>query len=198
MDDIDIVLMMMEEDPEGVRWLLQKYGGKVKAGLRVKFGYVLAEPEIDEALNWGAFKAFRAAQSYDERRSSLRTWFYTIARNAARDILRGEERRTAEPLEHNPPWNAEQDDEPPLDPRKDKALSDLKEAVEALPRLQKAIIEADLASGGKADANRLAQVHGSTVNTIYVARSQAMSRLREEMRRRGHHIPSRAARGHTL
>ena len=61
MDDIDIVLMMMEEDPEGVRWLLQKYGGKVKAGLRVEFGHVLAEPEIDEALSWGAFKAFRAA-----------------------------------------------------------------------------------------------------------------------------------------
>ena len=195
MDDIDIVLMMMEGDSEGLRRLLQKYGGKVKAGLRVEFGHVLAEPEIDEALNWSAFKAFRAAQNYDERRSSLRTWFYTIARNAVRDILRSEERHTAEPLEYDPPWNAEQDDEPPLDPRKDKLLRDLKEAVESLPRLQRAIIEADLASREKAEANRLAQVHGSTVNSIYAARSQAIKRLREDMRRRGHDVPGRVTRG---
>jgi RNA polymerase sigma factor (sigma-70 family) len=194
-DDIDIVLMMMEGEPEGVRWLLEKYGGRVKAGLRLEFGHVLAEPELAEAHNWGAFKAFRAAQSYDESKGSLRVWFYTIARNAARDILRGEEQHAAEPLAHDPPGNAERDDEPPLDPRKDKLLHDLKEAVEALPRLQRAIIEADLASGGKAEANRLAQVHGSTVNSIYATRSQAIKRLREEMRRRGHDVPSGVTRG---
>ena len=47
----------------------------------------------------------------------------------------------------------------------------MKEAVDPLPRLQKAIIEADLANGGKADANLLVQLYGSTVNTIYVAKS---------------------------
>jgi RNA polymerase sigma-70 factor (ECF subfamily) len=193
-DDIDIVLMMMEGDPEGVRWLLRKYGSKVKAGLRCEFGHVLAAPELEEALNRGAFNAFRAAQSYDESRGSLRTWFYAIARNAARDILRSEERHQAEPLEHDPPWEPEREDEPPIDPRKDRLVRDLMEAVEALPRLQRAIIEADLASGEKADAKRLAQVHGSTVNTIYVSRSQAMQKLREAMRRKGHHVPSGTAR----
>jgi DNA-directed RNA polymerase specialized sigma24 family protein len=106
-DDIDIVLMMMEGDPEGVRWLLRKYGSRVKAGLRLEFEHVLADPELDEALNWGAFRAFRAAQSYDESKGSLRGWFYTIARNAARDILRGEKRHAAGSLEQAPPWNAE-------------------------------------------------------------------------------------------
>lgn len=47
----------------------------------------------------------------------------------------------------------------------------MQEAVDTLPRLPKAIIEAALASGGKADANRLVQLYGSTVNTIYMAKS---------------------------
>jgi len=191
-DDIDIALMMMEGDPEGVRWLLQKYGGKVKAGLQSEFRHVLAVPEIDEALNVGALKAFRAADQYDERKGSLRVWFYKIAQNAARDLIRVEKRHQVESLEFDPPWHAEIDtkDDDHSHPEQTKLSRDLKEAVAALPGLQKAIIEADLASGGLADANRLAQAHGSTVSTIYVSRSQARKKLREEMRRRGYQTPS--------
>src|SRR5215831_2623190 len=82
-DDIDIALMMMDRDPEGVRWLLKKYGGNVKAGLWRKFHQVLADPEINEALNVAAFKAFRVAYTYDESKGSLRAWFYKIAHYAA-------------------------------------------------------------------------------------------------------------------
>jgi DNA-directed RNA polymerase specialized sigma24 family protein len=89
----------------------------------------------------------------------------------------------------------QRDDESPLDPRKEQLLRDLKEAVEALPRLQRSIIEADLASVERAEANRLAQVHGSTVSSIYATRSQAIKQLREEMRRRGHDVPSGVTRG---
>jgi len=191
-DDIDIALMMMDGDPEGARWLLKKYGGKVQAGLRCEFHHVLAEPEINEALNTGAHKAFRAAHQYDESKGSLRAWFYKIAHNAALDILKGEKRHEAVPLEFDPPQPAEVDaqEEDHSHPEQQKLSRDLKEAVASLPRLQKAIIEADLASGGTADAQRLAQALGSTVNSIYVSRSQAISKLREDMRRRGYHTPS--------
>ena len=191
-DDIDIALMMMEGDPEGARWLLQKYGGKVKAGLRCEFHHVLADPEINEALNVGTLKAFRAAYQYDESKGSLQAWFYKIAHNAALDILREEKRHEAVPLDFDPPQPAEVDakEDDHGHPEQMKLSLDLKEAVASLPRLQKAIIEADLASGGTADAQRLAQAHGSTVNSIYVSRSQAISNLREEMRRRGYQTPS--------
>ena len=191
--DSDIALMMREGAPEGARWLLQKYGGQVKAGLRCEFRHILADPEIDEALNTGALKTFRAARQYDESRGSLRGWFYKIARNAARDILRGEQRHQAVPLEFDPPSHveveAQEDEHGP--PEHNKLSHDLKEAVAALPPLQRAIIEADLASGGTADAKRLAQAHGTTVNTIYVSRSHAMRKLREEMQRRGYQTPRR-------
>ena len=194
MDDIDIALMMMEGDPEGARWLLQKYGGKVKAGLECEFRHVLADPEIDEALNTGALKTFRAARQYDKNKGSLRVWFYKIARNAARDILRVEQRHKADPLESDLPSHveveAQEDDHG--HPEQNKLSHDLKEAVAALPPLQRAIIEADLASGeGKADAGRLAQARDTTVKVIYASRSQAISKLREEMQRRGCQTPRR-------
>ena len=169
MDDIDIALMMMDGDPEGARWLLKKYGGKVQAGLRCEFHHVLADAEIDETLNVAALKAFRAAYQYDESKGSLRAWFYKIAHNAALDILKGEKRHEAVPLAFDPPQPAEVDaqEEDQSHPEQQQLSRDLKEAVASLPRLQKAIIEADLASGGTADAQRLAQVLGSTVNSIY-------------------------------
>jgi RNA polymerase sigma factor (sigma-70 family) len=196
-DDIDIALMMMDGDPEGVRWLLKKYGGKVKSGLRCKFHRVLADPEINEALNVATFNAFRAAHQYDESQGSLRAWFYKIAHNAALDILRGEKQPKAIPLEFAPPQPAEveaQEDDHDH-PEQQKRLFDLMEAIASLPKLQKAIIEADLASEeGVADAQRLAQAHGSTMNSIYVSRSQAISKLREDMRRRGYQTPSKPQR----
>src|SRR5262245_31588772 len=99
--------MMMDGDPEGARWLLMKYGGKAKAGLRCEFHQVLADPEINEALNVATLNAFRAAPQYDESKGSLRAWFYKIAHNAAIDILRGEKQHKAIPLEFDPPQPAE-------------------------------------------------------------------------------------------
>jgi RNA polymerase sigma factor (sigma-70 family) len=197
-DDIDIALMMMDGDPEGARWLLKKYGGKVKAGLRREFHQVLADPEINEALNVAALNAFRAAPQYDESKGSLQAWFYQIARNAARNILRGEKRHEAIPLEFDPPQPAEVDaQEDDHDHPEQRMLSDLREAIASLPRFQKAIIEADLASGETADSQRLAQTLGSTRNSIYVLRSQAISKLREDMRRRGYQTPSKPQRRDT-
>jgi RNA polymerase sigma factor (sigma-70 family) len=196
-DDIDIALMMMVGDPEGVEWLLKKYGGKVKAGLRRKFHRVLADLEIDEALNVATFKAFKAANKYDESKGSLRAWFYQIAHHAALDILREEKQHKASPPEFTPPRPAEVDAQEGDHghPEQQKLLFDLMEAIASLPKLQKAIIEADLASEeGVADAQRLAQAHGSTMNSIYVSRSQAINKLREEMRRRGYQTPSKPQR----
>src|SRR5262249_27361465 len=64
--------MMMDGDSEGATWLLKKYGGKVKATLRCEFHQVLADPEINEALNIATLNAFRAAHQYDE--SKGQTW----------------------------------------------------------------------------------------------------------------------------
>ena len=62
----------------------------------------------------------------------------------------------------------------------DPRLEGLCRAIEALPPLQKAIIKADLAAGGLADAGRLAEIHGTSKNTIYVSRSKARETLKRQ------------------
>jgi len=67
-----------------------------------------------------------------------------------------------------------------IDPR----LEDLHRAIKTLPPLQKAIIEADLAAGsGLADAGRLAEIHGTSMNSIYVSRSKARENLKKQVER---------------
>ena len=57
----------------------------------------------------------------------------------------------------------------------------LREAIEVLPSLQKAIVQADLAAGtGVADAGRLAAIHGTTKESIYVSRFKAREALRRQ------------------
>lgn len=64
----------------------------------------------------------------------------------------------------------------------DPRIEDLLNAVEALPTLQKAIIKADLAADGLADAGRLAEIHGTSKNVIYVSRSKARETLKRQVK----------------
>ena len=65
-----------------------------------------------------------------------------------------------------------------------------KKSLDDLGELQRAVIEADLACGGTADAGRLAKIHGTTKNSIYVSRRKARKRIETELTRLGHFGPS--------
>lgn len=198
MDDIDIILMMMEEDPDGVRWLLEKHGGRITAALNQKFGDVLDEHEVDGVLNGAAYKAYKAINQYDESKSKLRIWFAAIALNVARDVLRGERRFWTIPVDESLLSSARNKEDYSVDRKSQQYRRDLIEAIENLPQLQKAIIKADLKSDGIADAGRLAKRHGTTANSINVSRHKARQKLKELMRRKGYDVPSDTSRGRTL
>jgi hypothetical protein len=54
-------------------------------------------------------------------------------------------------------------------------------AIDMLPPLQKAIIEADMAADGTADAQRLTEIHGTSKNSIYVSRNKAHENLKKRV-----------------
>lgn len=67
-------------------------------------------------------------------------------------------------------------------------VADLNSVIEKLPRVQKAIILADLAAGERADDEHLAASLGNTVNSIRVSRNKARKRIGEELTKRGHDL----------
>jgi RNA polymerase sigma factor (sigma-70 family) len=186
--DSQIVAMLCAASEEGARLLLQVHGPRVKWLLKDRFGDVLAEPDLAAALNEAAFKAFRAIRTFDESKGTLGAWFWQIAANTARNILRGEIRHAHGDLAYDPygpsrpPTSLADED----DPAADEMLQGLRDAIEALPDLQRKIIQADLASGDVASAAWLAERYGTTPASIYVSRGKAHENLRKTLLKRGH------------
>jgi len=187
--DSDIALMMAEGDQDGLRLFLERYGGRIKGFLIKRYANVLQEGELGEALNAAVHNIWRFADRYDEGRGSLPSWSIRIAQRAAQSIVRREMKYRSKNLEYDVSYDpaagppAEEAVEG-LDRSSDPRLLDLHRAIETLPPLQKAIIEADLAAGsGLADAGRLAEIHGTSMNSIYVSRSKARENLRKQVQR---------------
>lgn len=183
--DSDLALMMSMGDKDALRLLLERYGGCMKAYLQKYFSDTLQEGERAEALSVAAYNIFRFADRYEEGKGKLSSWCIRITQRAAQSILRRETRYRAKNLEYDatydpagdPPEDGLVAEEPDDDPR----LAVLPQAIEKLPALQKAIIKADLAADGLADAARLAEILGTNKNNIYVSRHKARENLKRQV-----------------
>lgn len=185
MDDESLVIRMMDGDEEALREFLRDNLQPVRDVLRSTYGSTVQSNEIDEAINLAALKLWESASDYDTSKGTLRAWFY--AQSAVIDILRREKRyrtrnRPYGP-EHegrdNPPHSA---DDEPLTKDEQRRARDLDYVIEKkLVGLQQAIIKADLAAGGLADAGRLAEIYETTKESIYVSRHKAHKKIESEM-----------------
>lgn len=189
--DSDIALMLMERSDDGLRLLLQRYAVRIKGYLRKYYGDVLAAPELKEAFDEAVTRIWRFAHRYDESQGTLGSWFIRIAQRTAATIVRRERRQRHQELPEDDEYisGGEVTEEcDPIDRKKEKILTELEDEIENLPDLQKAIIKADLAAGdvAVADAGRLAELHGTTRNSILVSRHKAKENLHKAMLRRGH------------
>lgn len=193
--DAEIVRLVRERDGRGLRLLLQSHGARTRGVLRRIFGGTLTDIDIDDALSRATFRAWRRIDSFDPSKGSLRAWYLTIARNASLEILR--ERRglgwqsAADVEQLAAPTGAdaapaEADDPTVLTPAPSSTfLEILRQCIDALPRLQRQVIRADLQSGDVANAGELAAALRTTKNSIYVTRSNARKALKQALLRHG-------------
>lgn len=200
-EDLRIIFGLMEDHTElkeaALADLLRRHGGTIKGMVWKKYANALQKEEVHDVLLRTATKAWRYAASFDDEKASLETWLVAIALREAKDVLRD---KTWE-------FNSVEDDdviercffdglESEVDDEKheSKLILDLRAVIASLPELQRAIIDADLACGGTADAERLAEIHATTKNSIYVSRAKAKKRIEAEMTRLGHFPPTRSER----
>lgn len=185
-DDEELAIRMMDGDKEALREVLEVHLQPTKDLLTGIYGSTLQPGEVDEAVSAAAWKLWRCAHQYDKSQGGIGGWFFTMAQSAALDILRREKRYRHHNQrlgpEHDPPVECEIADDEPLTKEEKQRLKDLSDVTEhKLQGLQQAIIKADLAAGGLADAGRLAEMYDTTKNSIYVSRKKARERIKKEM-----------------
>jgi RNA polymerase sigma factor (sigma-70 family) len=195
--ETEMVRLIQARDENGLRLLLEDTAPRISWWLSHEFRGRLTPTDVDEALIDGAFAAWRSITTFDPARGTLRAWFYVICRNEALKTLRRARRQG--PVVHLSDWQAvpapsqEADDETP-DAEHARFLADFRDCIARLPRLQKAVIEADLATDGVADAAELAASLGTTRNTIYNSRSTARKTICRALRELGYHADTSGAR----
>jgi RNA polymerase sigma factor (sigma-70 family) len=189
--DAVTVSLLLQGDPEGLRRLLLDHGATVRWTLRNEFRDVLDELQIDEALSHASQRVWKNGRRFDPSLGTLRSWLYVIARNCARRVLEVERRhstvRYVDDLDAAaaPPTSAEAG-EPTAPNSEPSFVVDLRRCIQELPRLQRAIVLADLAAGGSAPAKGLAATLATSTNSVYVSRNHARKAIRLAMLRLGH------------
>ena len=190
-DDDEIALLLMERDREGVRLLARVHGPRVLGFLRKNFA-----PYAGDAFQEALRKVLTSIDTFDDKCGKLGAWFLTIARNAALDIIRGEEKH--EHLGYDAAWEVaaqtsacSDDDEAEYDPAAlDQDRGVLMEILNRLPPLQREILLRDAAHrDGKVPAIQLADELNSTVVSIRANRAKAWKAIDDQLNKRG--LPQR-------
>ncbi len=192
-DDEALLYRILVDREEGaLLLLLARYLPRALGRLRVRFRGILTEHEFEELRQEIALKVWRSIGTYDDAKASLKAWFYGVAYHAAVDIVRHEAGRRLAPLEIDPWYEPDDcDDASEPTPGSEKlarrAVRDMLELIEGLTSpLQRAIMKEDMVAGGTANSVRLAQILGSTLNSIDSNRSKARATIRKQMAERGH------------
>ena len=204
-DDVDLALRLMDDEQSALAEILRWYGPAVAAGLRGKYETLTYE-DVEDVLSIAISRLWDARHVYDENRSTLRTYFYGIADNAARDVFEFGWHRArrlevdyggAQELDAVAPTSVSANDRQNGSPseckkrsqKAERGLGDLKQIVEGLPEKQRHIIQADACTKDEvADAGRLADELGIAATSVRVYRMRAMETIRRRMRERGHHV----------
>lgn len=188
--------------------LLREHGATVRAVLRQKFPTGLDHGDFEDILAIALFRVWSRRDQFDPDRGSLRAWFYRIAANVTKDVLRyGWQKARQLEVRYEPAAlsdvaiersaietpaaiatrTVEDADDASTDERFDERLRrELRAIVDELPEAQRRIILADAASrDGKVSSEHLSQELGIPPGTVRVYRRRALARLRNELDLRG-------------
>ncbi len=184
--------------------LLREHGATVRAVLRQKFPTGLDHGDFEDILAIALFRVWSRRNQFDPDRGSLRAWFYRIAANVTKDVLRygwhkarqlevrfepaalsdvAVERSATQTAAAIAARTVEEVDEASTDETLDDRLRrELRAIVDELPEAQRRIILADAASrDGKVSSEHLSRELGIPPGTVRVYRRRALTRLRNEL-----------------
>jgi RNA polymerase sigma factor (sigma-70 family) len=183
-------------DPAVLESILRAYGPGIAGWLRHKHEQRLLREEIRDILSTALWKLWNARERYDPARSSLRSFFFLLARNEAVDTLKSRwhsSRRHEVPLGDAANGIADKARSalPEVDPVgadvHSKKIRDLKACMDNLNESSRRILWDDACSNDDGvPSGILAQELRISESAVRVARKRALDKLREAMKKLGY------------
>lgn len=174
--------------------ILRIHGPPILALLKQRFGGRLTATDFEDVLAVALFRIWQNRLRFDSRLASLRVWFFRIAENTARDVLKHgwhkarqleqivEPTLLATAIDHRSEDQANSDSDRDASLTLRIPLDELRELLAMLPASQRYIIMADANSPeGIVASGELANELGIPQGTVRVYRRRALERLRREI-----------------
>lgn len=209
-EQADLAQRLLEDDEQALEDVLRLFGPPVLVVLARRYQSVLRETDIEDVISIGLYRLWTNRARFDRRKASLKVWFFRIVENAALDVLRHgwHKARLLEVSSDSALLGAPDasSNGHAKDDRKQSGAElsasstpaptnlqlDLREIVSELPDRQRHIVMADAAAReGVASSKLLGDELGVPGSTVRVYRKRAMEKIRSELARRGHDVPSR-------
>ncbi|TWT43457.1 RNA polymerase sigma factor [Botrimarina hoheduenensis] len=177
-DDEDLAIRMMDKDEYALGEVMKRYGPKVFGYLKKQFKDSLGTHELEEALNASALSLWNYADKYDPEVARLSTVWISFAHNAAIDLIRAKPKLETQVLDESCEGiedpDCESDDSPLLDHIHDFIFNQLT-GFERVVGINFFITD-------EANAKRLAEQNGKTINTVNVTKHKVKEKIAQEVR----------------
>ncbi len=195
----DLGARLRAGDEAVLELILRTHGPPILALLRQRFVGRLTVTDFEDVLAAALFRIWQHRARFDPSLASLRVWFFRIAENMARDVLKhGWHKARQLELSTEPTQLAEAADRRRANgesgteavdgelPTLRVPLELLRELLAELPENQRRIVLADADSrDGVVASHDLASELGIPPSTVRVYRRRALERLRREIEQRG-------------
>ncbi|MBC7819582.1 MAG: sigma-70 family RNA polymerase sigma factor [Planctomycetaceae bacterium] len=194
----DLGARLRAGDEDVLEVILRTHGPPILALLRQRFVGPLTATDFEDVLAAALFRIWQHRARFDPSQASLRVWFFRIAENLARDVLKhGWHKARQLELSTEPLLLAEAIDRRRPNGESDMDAGDgelptlrvplelLRELLASLPENQRRIVLADADSrDGVVASHDLASELGIPPSTVRVYRRRALERLRREIEER--------------
>ncbi len=186
----DIALRLMEGDETVLPDIFEAYGPPVEKAISLRFKCLTLE-DAEEVVADAVFRLWNHRRDYDPDKASVRTLLYRIAVNRAQDVIAlGWQKARQREVYPDPQYLAgleAPEDVAELPPDDEKLTNDINVSLEALPELQRRILEADAVAGSKrVEDALLAKELDIPVGRVAVERLRGKRKFAERMRLLGH------------